>query len=142
MHVGEVKLLLALLLENLLVLLAIEVCPALSLAPHPVLVWSHHDRRTDVGATDLVADDIAVDGVVILHRLLQVVKGDGGGALYLPARMEQRVGDFLFIDDHLGQVGFLRLRGVGGKQRRPGWCADDSRRQQQPACDGRKAHRK
>ena len=73
-HVGEVKLLLALLLENLLVLLAIEVGPALSLAPHPVLVWSHHDRRTDVGATDLVADDIAVDGVVVLHRLLHILR--------------------------------------------------------------------
>ena len=40
--------------------------------------------------------------------------------------MEQRVGDFLFVDDHLGQVGLLRLRGVGGKERRPGWSADDS----------------
>ena len=78
----------------------------MALTPSEILIEVHHDGSAHIGAANLVADDVAVDGVVILHRLLhvlgtlqvgralvQVVVGDGDGALNLPAGVEQRVGD-------------------------------------------------
>ena len=101
-HVGEVELLLALRLYHLLVLAAPEVAHELALAPLEVLAEVHHDGGAHIGAANLVADDVAVDGVVVLHRLLhvlgplqvggalvEVVLGDGDGALYLPPGVEQ-----------------------------------------------------
>ena len=104
-HVGEVKLLLALSLVDLVVLLAEELVHHAALAPLAILVLRHHERGVDVRVGYLRTDDVSVERVVVHHVLLQVVgtlqvgsilvevvERDGQRALYLPARMQQRVG--------------------------------------------------
>ena len=104
-HVGEVELLLALSLVYLVVLLAEELVHHAALAPLAILLLRHHERGVDVRVGYLRADDVAVERVVVHHVLLQVVgtlqvgsilvevvERYGQRALYLPARMQQRVG--------------------------------------------------
>ena len=109
-HVGEVELLLALSLIYLVVLLAEELVHHASLAPLAILLLRHHKRGVDVRVGYLRADDVAVERVVVHHVLLQVVgtlqvggilvevvERYGQRALYLPARMQQRVGYRVFV---------------------------------------------
>ncbi len=117
MHIGEIELLLTLLLKYLLVLGTIVIGEAPFLAPLPVLITRHHDRCVDVGAINLIADDIPIKGVVIFHRLLhilrtlqvvgalvEVVEGQRRGSLHRPARMQQRVRNDLLIDNHVRHI--------------------------------------
>ena len=102
MHVGEVELLLALCLIYLIVLRTEELPHLLRGAPVQVLLWSHHNGCSNPLLANLRTDDVAVERVVILHLLLhvlgslqvggvllQVVVGDGSGALNLPAGVQQ-----------------------------------------------------
>ncbi len=86
------------------------------LAPFHIFLRRHHDGRGEPGLANACTDDVAVDGVVVGHLILhavgrlevdgtrlEVVVGDGGGALYLPSRVEQRVGDGVFVQNDIGQ---------------------------------------
>ena len=110
MHVGEVELFLALCLIDFIVLRAEILAHVLLSGVVHVLLGSHHDGRGEPRVAHLLTDDIAVDGVVVFHLLLhvlrpiqvhrvlpQVVVGDGGGALDGPTGMEQRVGNGVFV---------------------------------------------
>ena len=102
MHVGEVELLFALCLVYLIVLRTEELAHLLRSAPVQILLGRHHNRRGNPLLANLRTNDVAVERVVILHLLLhvlgslqvggvllQVVVGDGGGALNLPAGVQQ-----------------------------------------------------
>ena len=109
-HVGEVELLLALRLVDLVVLRTEELAQLLLRGVVHILLGRHHDGSRQPRVSNLVAYDVAVDGVVVLHLLLhvlrtrqvhrilpQVVVGDGGCSLDGPTRMEQRVGNGVFV---------------------------------------------
>ena len=113
MHVGEVELLLALGLIDFRVLILEILLQRSALHPFPVFLGRHHDGRVEIGVADFRTDDIAVDGVVVDDVLLEVVGtlevgrvlvevvvGDGSGALDLPAGMEQGVGNLLIVGTH------------------------------------------
>ena len=74
MHVGEVELLLPLALGDFFVLRLEKLVHGAALAPLEILVVGHHRGRPYIGASHLVADDVAVEGVVVLHRLLHVLR--------------------------------------------------------------------
>ena len=110
MHVGEREFLFALCLDGFLVLGAEVRVEATALTPLAVFIGGHDDGRVEVAVAQLRADDILVERVVVFHFLLhvvgqaqvvratlQVVLCDGRGALYLPAWMEQRVGNGVFL---------------------------------------------
>ena len=110
-HIGEVELLLALGLVNLVVLLAEEIAAQLSVAPFPELLGGHQHRRAQIAATHLRADEITSQRVVILHLLLDVLGHNQVGGITLqvflcdrlralnpPSRMQQRVGNLLIVD--------------------------------------------
>ena len=122
MHIGEIEFLLSLRFENLLILRAVVVGETLLLAPFAVFVGRHHYWCVDVSAANLVAYDIPVNGVVIFHRLLQVlrpfqvvgtlaevVEGYRRRSLYGPPRMQQRVGNLLLVDNHLRHLVLHRV---------------------------------
>jgi len=132
-HVGEVELLLALSLVYFIVLSTEKSVAAVALAPFHILAGSHHDGCVEIGGAYLRADDIPVEGIVIHHliaqplralqvhrTLVEVVVGDGRGALYLPSGMKQRVGNaVLTVQDGLPRLRHGRLvarlcRGTGG----------------------------
>ena len=120
MHVREVELVLAFLLQYLLVLRAVIIGEAALLSPSAVFFRRHHDRCHHVGVADFVADDVAVERIVVLHGLphilrtdeiggvlFEVVVGYRGSALHLPAGMKQRVGNLLLVNLHLGRLRLL-----------------------------------
>ena len=72
-HVGEVKFLLSLGLVYLVVLLAVVGTSLVELAPCHVLGRRHHDGSREPCAAQLVADDVAVQRVVVLHVVFHVV---------------------------------------------------------------------
>ena len=111
MHVGEIEFLLALGLIDFIVLLAVEVALQLGVAPLAKLLSRHQHRRTQILVTHLRTDQVAAQRVVVLHLLLNVLRHhqvgspalevflrDGLRALYLPPRIEQRVGYLLVVD--------------------------------------------
>ena len=102
MHIREIEFLLALGLIDFIVFLTVEVTAQLQITPLSELLGSHEDRSTQILASHLRANQIAAQRVVILHLLLhvlgslqvggvllQVVVGDGSGALNLPAGVQQ-----------------------------------------------------
>ena len=147
-HVGKVELVLAFLLVDLVVLGAVIGISPMLLAPCHVFLGRHHDGSGHVGRADLRADDVAVDGVVVHHLvfqslrplqvhgvLLQVVVGDGGCPLDLPAGIQERVGNGVVIAQKWLCLGRdLRLCGVGllGSI----LCGSDGRQHDSPADDG------
>ena len=126
-HVGEVKLLLALGLVHLVVLVAVIAVARLALAPSAILLGRHDDGRLEPHAADARAYHVAVECVVVDHLLVQVVGAfqvGGGqtvvvyrerrGALYLPARVEQRVGYGVLVDGYGLRRSLDAWHGVGG----------------------------
>ncbi len=131
-HVREVELFLSLCLVYFVVLVAEILLHGLALAPLSVLLGSHHYGGVYVGVAYFRPHDIAVERVVVFHVLLQVVRppqvgcalvevveGHGHGALYLPARMQQRVGYGVVVgQQRLCRYGHRvtrsRRRGVAG----------------------------
>ena len=118
-HVREVKLLLAFLLVYLIVLLAEVGIALLHLAPGHILLWCHHDRSREPGIAHTVAHDVAVQGIIIHHLILQVVRTAQIERtlveitqrirlrlLDLPTRMQQRVRNGILI--HLQRLGIDR----------------------------------
>ena len=112
-HVGEVEFLLAFCLVDFRILVLEILLQRPALHPFAIFLGRHHDGRVEVGVADLRADDVSVEGVVVDDILLEVVGtfqvgwilveivvGDGSGALDLPAWMEQRVGNLLFVGAH------------------------------------------
>ena len=96
-HIGEVKLLLALSLIDFTVLAPEEGVAPVFLAPFHILFGCHHDGRREPHVTDFSTNDIPTDGVVVgdlifqtvgqcqVHGvLLQIIVGDGCGALNFP----------------------------------------------------------
>ncbi len=128
-HVGEVEAAFALRLQYLLVLGAVEVGKGALLAPLPIFLGSHHYRGCHPRAAHFVAYDVAVERVVILHRLLHVLRPlqvvgalyevavlHGRGLLHGPARVEQRVGYLLFLYLHVLHHHPVVLGGVVGSR--------------------------
>ena len=113
MHVGEIELLLALGLEYLVVLLAEVIVALLHLRPGHVFLRGHHDWGGKPSVAHAIADDVAVDGIVVHHIILHVVRslqvertlievgpGNWCGSLDLPTRMEQGIWDGILINKH------------------------------------------
>ena len=73
-HVGEVKLLLAFRLVYLVVLLAEVGVALLHLAPCAILGRRHHDRRGEPRVAHSIADDVAVECIVVLHLVSHVLR--------------------------------------------------------------------
>ena len=97
MHIGEVKLLLALSLIDFTVFAPEESVAPVFLAPLHILLRCHHDGRREPCVTDFSTNDIPIDGVVVgdlifqtvgpceVHGILfEVVVGDRGSALHFP----------------------------------------------------------
>ena len=98
MHIGKRELILTLVFHVLRVLLAEEVVHSPFLTPSTILVGGHQDGGVQISVTDLRADIIHVGGVVVLHRLTDIVRAlqvnggrvevgyqDRGCFLYTPA---------------------------------------------------------
>ena len=133
-HIGEVEFLLAFRLVDFVVFRAKKLAKLLFRAPVEIFRRRHHNRRGNPLVADFRADDVAVERVVVLHLLLhilrtlqvggilvEVVVGDGRGALNLPARVQQRVGNLLIVVDD-GLFGNIRrflvvFRGVSSRFR-------------------------
>ena len=109
-HVGEVELLLTFSLVDLIVLAPIISVAPVFLAPLHIFLGRHHDGSGEIGCSHLRANDVDVEAVVVGNfvfqsvgtlqvecALIQIIIGDGHGALDLPARMEQRIGDRVVI---------------------------------------------
>ena len=73
MHVGKRELFLALVLHVLGILLPEEVLQQPFLTPFPVLLRTHQHRGIQIGAAHLRADVVHVGGVVVFHRLTDIV---------------------------------------------------------------------
>ena len=99
-HIGKVELLLALVGYVLGILLAEEALALLALAPLAILLGSHQHGGVQIGVAHLRAQHIDVQGVVILHLpldILREVQVEGAGVevghlygcrlLYLPASL-------------------------------------------------------
>ena len=101
MHVGKIEFLFALGFVYLVVFAAVVSVPTVLLAPFHILGRCHHDGGREICGTNLGANDIAVDRVVVGHlipqargalqvhgTLVQVVVGDGCDTLYFPTWVE------------------------------------------------------
>ena len=135
MHVREVELVLSFLPQYLLVLRAVIIGKAAFLRPSAVFFRRHHNRCHHVAVADFVADDIAIERVVVFYGLphilrtdeiggvlFEVVVGNRGSALHLPSGMEQRVGDGFLVNFHIDRLCLLDgVRGCNGSDRLCEW---------------------
>ena len=82
MHIREVELILSLRLRILCILHTEELLTGLSFAPAHILLRCHHNRCIQIGVTHLGTYHIKIQGVIIFHLLLHIlrhtqVKGTG-----------------------------------------------------------------
>ena len=72
MHVGERKFLLAFLLIDFIVFLAVEIAAQFLLRPLSELVGSHHEGGSHIARSHFRTDNIGVERVVVFHLLTDV----------------------------------------------------------------------
>ena len=128
MHVGERELILAVLLDERVVLLAEKAVELFLLAPLAVFPGSHNDRRRKITITHLRAYVIPVERIVVDNFLLdvfrkrqvgrirvEVVFGYRRYTLYLPTWMQQRVGYCIVLHYHGLGLYAVGRRGAHGR---------------------------
>ena len=111
LHISEVKLLLTFCLVILCILLSEELLPGTPFAPLHIFFGCHEDGGVQIRVAHLRAEDIDAQRVVVDWFDLQIVghaqvectrvqvrRHDGGSLLNFPTRVQERVGNLVFID--------------------------------------------